>query len=242
VAAPQKIKARIKSIIKFKYGVTLFKLIPERKCKFKPGQFLHFAMDNYDPSFNWPDSRVFSIANSPLSYESIDILVAPKGYFTKKMILELKENDEVWIKLPFGSFNFNDSANSNCVLIAGGTGISPFVSFLEYSLSEKLNLNSLVLYYGVRDIDLIIYKDLLNKCLQTLKNFEYKIYIENYNTGGDKRMISGMLPVTEIVDDTGNLLNPVYYLSGPKGMIGAFEKEMKKNSIPEQNIFYDKWE
>jgi NAD(P)H-flavin reductase len=242
VAAPQKIKASIKSIIRFKYGVTLFKLKPEKKCKFKPGQFLHFAMDSYDPSFNWPDSRVFSIANSPSSYDTLDILVSPKGNFTERMVSELKENDEVWIKLPFGSFNFNDSLNSDCVLIAGGTGISPFVSFLEYSLDMKQKLNSLFLYYGVKDRDLIIYGDLFDKCLKTTENFNYRIYIENYSSEGKINMFSGILPVAEIVSSTKKLSHPVYYLSGPKEMIGAINRELKANNIPEYNIYYDKWE
>lgn len=242
MAAPQKIKARIKAIIKYKHGVTLFKLLPEKKCKFKPGQFLHFAMDKFDPSFNWPDSRVFSITNSPSFYETIDILVSPKGKFTNRMISELKENEEVWIKLPFGSFNFKDSINSDCVLIAGGTGISPFVSFLEYSLNAEYSLNSLNLFYGVRDIDLMIYKELFDKCLKALNNFDYKIYIENYNSENDKKINAGILPVKEIVSITKNLLNPVYYLSGPKEMISAFEKELIANKISERNIFYDTWE
>ena len=33
--------------------------------RFKPGQFLHLALDPYEPGGFWPDSRVFSIASSP---------------------------------------------------------------------------------------------------------------------------------------------------------------------------------
>ena len=32
---------------------------------FKPGQFLHLAIDPYDGAGFWPESRVFSIASSP---------------------------------------------------------------------------------------------------------------------------------------------------------------------------------
>jgi ferredoxin-NADP reductase len=32
---------------------------------FKPGQFLHLAIDAYDGAGFWPESRVFSIASSP---------------------------------------------------------------------------------------------------------------------------------------------------------------------------------
>ena len=33
--------------------------------RFKPGQFLHLALDPYEPGGFWPESRVFSIASSP---------------------------------------------------------------------------------------------------------------------------------------------------------------------------------
>ena len=32
---------------------------------FKPGQFLHLALDAFEPGGFWPESRVFSIASAP---------------------------------------------------------------------------------------------------------------------------------------------------------------------------------
>jgi NAD(P)H-flavin reductase len=242
MAAPQKIKSNIVKIINYKDNVSLFKLDLEKKCHFRPGQFIHLAIDKFDPSFNWPESRAFSIANSPLRSNIIDILVSPKGSFTKRMITELRENDEVWIKLPFGMFNFNQAVDSDCVLIAGGTGISPFISFLEYAVDTFSTFKSLRLFYGVRDKELIIFEDLFQECSKKIKGFEYSVFIENYDAAADKNIFSGILPVEQIVNKTRNHEKSVYYLSGPKAMITAFEKELKQKNIPERNIYFDKWE
>ena len=43
--------------------------------KYDVGQFLHLAIDEYDPSGQWPESRCFSIQTSP-SEETIKITVA----------------------------------------------------------------------------------------------------------------------------------------------------------------------
>src|SRR4030042_3314968 len=91
--SPRKTKATIKRIEYFSERITRFHLLPEIKCSFNPGQFLHLAMDPYDPSFYWPESRVFSIANSYTRTDSIKILVSPKGNFTNKMIDELKSGN-----------------------------------------------------------------------------------------------------------------------------------------------------
>ena len=131
MATPRKIKATVSKIVRYNYGITFFQFVPEISCKFKPGQFLHLAIEPYDNSFNWPESRVFSITNSPSRNNLIEILVSPKGNFTNRMIRELKVGSEVWLKLPFGIFDFRNALYENIVLIAGGTGISPFISFLE---------------------------------------------------------------------------------------------------------------
>lgn len=128
----RKVPAIINKIICYSSDVKLFRLTLKKKVpKFNAGQFLHFAMDEYDPSKNWPESRVFSIASSPLDKEVIDIIVSKKGKFTSIMLENLHEGDKIWIKLPFGSFNFSESIGRDIVLIAGGTGISPFIPFLK---------------------------------------------------------------------------------------------------------------
>ncbi|MDO9340155.1 MAG: hypothetical protein Q7T72_06460, partial [Bacteroidales bacterium] len=33
--------------------------------KYAPGQFLHLAIDEYDPSGQWPESRCFSMQSNP---------------------------------------------------------------------------------------------------------------------------------------------------------------------------------
>ena len=224
MAAPRKIKAVVTLIRYYKYGITFYRLKPEIACKFKPGQFLHLAIDPYDPSFNWPESRVFSIANSPSRPDQIDILVSPKGVFTQRMIKDLKVGSEVWIKLPFGVFDFRDSLNSSVVLIAGGTGISPFISFLESLSVTPVNYNNLYLIYGVRDPELIVFDDFLSECVVKLPRFELNIYIENDTDHPKFKINKGMIPVDQVVNETKQLPEPVFYLSGPAAMIGAFEK------------------
>ena len=104
---PIKIKA---TVIDIKcYSTDIFKVtfsVPSRATKFKPGQFLHLALDSFDPSIGyWPDSRVFSICSCPGS-DSIEFIYSIKGQFTKRMSHELQKGKEVWLKLPYGDFIF----------------------------------------------------------------------------------------------------------------------------------------
>jgi len=243
MAVVRKIPVKVVEIIPFSDNVRQYRLEAQKSgIRFKPGQFLHFAIDAYDPSYNWPESRVFSIANSPARNQYIDILVSKIGQFTTKMFDSLKLGDEAWIKLPYGIFNFDESLANDTVLIAGGTGISPFVSFLQYAIDNKLN-TAIHLNYGVRNTDLLIIQDLVKEAEQKLPDFNYKIYVEEeINNDFDLILNRGQLPVQEIVEDSLKLNQAVYYLSGPPAMITAFDEELKSKGIEQKYIKYDNWE
>lgn len=242
MAAPRKVKAVVIEVKHYKDYVTWFRLRPEIHCRFKPGQFLHLALDSYDPSFNWPESRVFSIASSPERKDCIDILVSPKGAFTNRMIHEMVPGKEVWLKLPFGDFNFNADLNADVVLVAGGTGISPFIGYLEKMFDSAPNFNQLHLYYGVRDEALIIYNQLLIECSKKIQEFYLHLFIENGAKEINFNSKIGKLPIAKIVTETKYFAKPMYYLSGPQRMINEFDYELKSNLIPETQVFFDKWD
>jgi len=241
MASPRKVKAVVVGLKRYIDDITWYRLKPEFSCRFKPGQFLHLALDSYDPSFNWPESRVFSIANAP-GKEFIDILVSPKGRFTQRMIKELNVGTQVWLKLPYGSFNFDSSIDKNIVLIAGGTGITPFISFLEYLLENQIKYYSVNLFYGVRHPDLLIFENNIENYRQKIKEFYCKIFCEYINGTKHLETEQGVLPVQEILKQTSSLDTPEYYLSGPKAMIESFESELRNQGISGESILYDRWE
>ena len=239
---PIKLPAKVENIIHHADGVKSFIMRPMRKCpNFKPGQFLHLAMDEYDPSFHWPESRVFSIANSPTRRNKLRITFSVKGKFTQRMYDEIKTDDILWLKLPYGSFLFPYSG-TGIVLIAGGTGITPFVSFLEYTIDNEIDTN-IRLYYGVRNPEYLIFASLLHECERVLKNFKCNIFIEtNANINTFDIISKGMLSIQTILSDTTGNPNALYYLSGPHQMILNFRKELIRNDIMENNIMIDAWE
>ena len=239
MATVRKIQAKLLDKFAYSEKVHRYRFKPfKRLPKFKAGQFLHLAIDPYDPSFNWPESRVFSIASSPLNPDYIDILVSVVGKFTKRMNEELKIGDNVWLKLPYGTFNFDETKYRNCVLIAGGTGISPFISFLE---TAQNHLKLIYLVYGVKNSNLLIVKDLILELQSKKSNFLFDIFIEE---GIDKELNSqrGKINISEIVNKSLKLNNPIFFLSGPPVMINSVEKELLRKNVDKKDIIFDNWE
>ena len=239
---PIKLPVKVENILHHASGLKSFIMNPLKHCpNFAPGQFLHLAIDEYDPSFHWPESRVFSIANSPTRLDKLRITFTVKGRFTRRMYEDVNEGDVLWLKLPYGSFSFPNSG-TDIVLIAGGTGITPFVSFLEYTIDNEID-TKIRLYYGIRSPKYLIFDSLFDECKKVLKNFKCHIFIENNVNKSISGIVSkGKLSIQTILSDTAGNRNVIYYLSGPQSMISSFKNILMANNIFENKIIVDEWE
>ena len=133
MSTPIRFIAKLEKITPYVEDVFKLYFVAEHKnTRFKPGQFLHLTLEDFDPiEAYWPDSRVFSICSPPRSCV-ISIVYSVKGAYTTRMRNELVEGEEYWLKLPYGDFiiEHHVGLKEAAVLIAGGTGNSPFISTL----------------------------------------------------------------------------------------------------------------
>ena len=198
------------------------------KYTFRPGQFLHLALDEYNPSLQWPESRCFSIQNSPSS-DFIKITFSVKGKFTQRMTEKLHPGKEIWLKLPYGEFLQKCSSVTNCVFIAGGTGITPFLSL--FTAPSFSSLKNQVLFLGLREEKYHIYHEELDIARKINSNFIINIVYEN---------IEGCLNIKNIYKNHGNEF--IYFLSGPQQMLVNFKEYLHNTDLNEDNIITDEWE
>ncbi len=197
----------------------------ERPYKYHPGQFLHLAIDeDYDGSGQWPESRCFSMQSNP-SEKNIRITYAVKGIFTKEMEKTLKEGSKVWLKLPYGDLFQQPHNKENTVFIAGGTGITPFLSLFNHeSFNEYTNPK---IYLGFRSKEYNIYEQELNSVQLCVP------YIFYQDT-------QGVIDINMIFTENGTKSD--YFISGPLAMIKAFKRTLISKGIPATNVLTDDWE
>jgi ferredoxin-NADP reductase len=239
---PLKLPALVLEVIQHTDDVKTVVMQPVKRCPvFKPGQFLHLAMDPYDPSSNWPESRVFSIASSPMRREMLKIIFSVKGKFTRRMFDEIKKGDEIYVKLPYGSFTFPED-DRGLVLVAGGTGITPFLSYLEYAIDLQMKRN-ILLYHGIRDPGHLVCGPLLSQCQETLRNFKCYCYLERGTDLTDiKAAGKGFIPLEEILHQRNVMPEALYYLSGPPEMVTNFKGAIVSAGVPQGQVLVDEWE
>ena len=234
MANPVKIPARVRRVTRHSEKVASFEFEPlGRVPRFQPGQFLHLALDEYRMGSPWPDSRVFSIASAPSERkETLAITVSAKGPFTERILDELGEGEGCWLKLPYGDFTFGH--HEHLTLIAGGVGITPYVSLLKTLLEQRSN-QAVTLYYGFRQSELFLFSDLIHACDAQLEHFQTVIYCEETYPAAHY----GRLDIEEIVREVHS--DTIYYLSGPLKMIRAFEKMLLELNVSSAQIKIDDW-
>ena len=241
MATAQKIRCRVERVANHGAHVYSVDLAPERRVPvFQPGQFLHLALDKYDPSDFWPDSRVFSIASSPQQRERLSITYSVQGRFTARMERELAEGKFVWIKMPYGDFVINGV--SDVVLFAGGTGITAFTAFLD-GLAPAFP-HKVYLAYGARYSNLLIYRDLVQRRATMVSQLQPFYFIEQ-DTDGEpaaQSEIVGRLSVAAMWSRIENPLAATYYISGPPPMLKAISHDLNECGVPADAIRTDAWE
>lgn len=248
MAQPVHFKSTVSGIKVHSEDVHSYTLVSGRRLpKFLPGQFIHLSLDDYDPSGFWPESRVFSVANSVNDNLTLNLVIAKQGGYTKRIINELKVGSVVSCKGPYGDFVIRPEVGElkTIVLIAGGTGITPFSAFIE-SMSQQdfPQTGNYFLFYGARTSDLLIFKKLADDCAEKFKNFKPFYFAEKLSQVDNPRadINLGRLNVNTIV----NIIKPdkqtLFYLSGPKLMIDDFSHNLTKVfQYPPENIIIDAW-
>jgi len=224
----KKYRSQVKSIINPFNGIyTLEFESLERPYKYHPGQFLHIAIDeDFDGSSQWPESRCFSMQSNP-SEETIKITYAVKGEFTREMERTLKVGSEVWLKLPYGDLFQQAHKKENTVFIAGGTGITPFLSlFTHESFNEYINPK---IYLGFRTKEFNIYQTELDRSSNSSQFVQ--LYFQDE---------VGVIDIEQIYKENG--VDSSYFISGPPVMIKAFKQKLIEKGVPAVNVLTDDWE
>ena len=210
-------------------GIRTVTLRPlEKAYKYNPGQFLHLALDEYDPARPWPESRCFSMQSSP-DEEKIKITFAAKGKFTERMALELVPGKVIHVKLPYGDLFSVEHDMERSVFVAGGTGITPFLSL--FTSKAFSSYREPKLYFGVRNLSHHLYAADLEKAKEINPSFQLKLLNEEKD---------GRLEIQNIF--TGNGPAAVYFISGPPAMIKNFKNSLIEKGVPAGNIRTDDWE
>ena len=205
----------------------------EKLPNFESGQYINVFV-NID---GVRTSRPYSISSPGCNGDYYEITVGripENGFVSDYLIDNLQKGDQIEANGPAGTFHFHPVFHKkDSVFIAGGSGITPFMSMLR-EIMEKEQDRKVHLIYGVANTDNIIFREELEDMAKKHDNFKYDlVYSEpEEDWHGLKGFVTEEL-LSQIVDNPGE---KTFYLCGPDVMTQSVENSLKNLGIKKSMI------
>ncbi|MBR9690144.1 hypothetical protein GOV08_00480 [Candidatus Woesearchaeota archaeon] len=184
-------------------------------------------------------SKPFTLASPPTEKNYVDFTIKKLGNFTQALF-SLKIGEELGFVAPNGeALNFDDSVKDDIVFIAGGSGITPFISAIRYAVAKKMN-NKILLLFSNKTVSDIIYKKELEKIEGNNENITVVNTITNEEPP-DETFEKGRVTEEMIKKYCGNLQTKSFYVCGPPAMVTGTNEILAKIGVSSGKIRFEQW-
>lgn len=218
-------------------GILRLVITPKRskdRLEYQPGQYAAIGFRRLGrPS----PTRCFSIVSSPYGTDDLEFAIKIHGSFTQSLS-ELVTGNVVYIQGPYGHFTVDEHYNRNIVMLAGGIGITPFMSMIRASSSARLP-NRLFLLYSNPLRDSIPFHEELLEHERNNPMFGSVFFVTQGTVVQQQgeRIMSGRVSEEHLTQLTGGKLNScTYFICGPKGFIKNYQNLLAKNGVSRERI------
>lgn len=190
------------------------------KLNFEPGQFVFISLPK---SKIGSEQHPFTIASSP-SDTKIRFAIKNLGDYTSKMS-EIKKNSLVEIEGPYGKLN-RRSKSQNQVWIAGGIGITPFLSMLNHIKKLAQNTQKIHMYYCTKDKKEAVFLEEIESIAKKTSNLHIIPWYSN-----EKGRISA-----DSIEKISSIKNTNFIICGPQKMMESLSSQLIKNGVSKSSI------
>ena len=216
-------------------GTMAFHFEKPSQFDFKPGQSVDVTLFNPPETDSEGNTRTFSIASSPFENQ---LMFATRMRDTafKRSLKKVPFGTDVKIDAAMGSFTLHKNSAKPAVFLAGGIGITPFVSIVRQADHDRLP-HKLYLFYSNRRPEDAPFLETLQALKKSNPNFRLICTMTampqsqkrwNGETGLiDKEMLSRHLT---------DLQGPIYYVAGPPAMVAGIRKMLAGAGVDEDDI------
>jgi ferredoxin-NADP reductase len=232
-------------------SVCSFYLVPEDRQPlppFLPGQFLTFRLDLPTGEASEQIIRCYSLSDAPRpdAYRvSIKRVPAPSGsdyppgrssgYFHDHVAV----GSQLQVRSPAGHFHI-DRSDAPVVLIAGGIGITPMLSMLNWCLAEQPG-REIWLFFGVRHGREMVMKSHLEALDAAHPNFHLRLCFSDpqpEDEAGRDFHHRGRVDVSLL--RTQLPLKPYhFYICGPTPMMASLVSALEDWGVPDARIHFE---
>jgi ferredoxin-NADP reductase len=215
------VTVKIKSIQHVTHDVLQIVAEKPQWYKFTPGQATEVAINKS----GWKDEkRPFTFTCLPnIDYLEFTIKTYPSHKGVTAELIKLKKNDELILHDVFGAISYSEEG----IFIAGGAGVTPFISILRYLKSVNQVGSNKLIFANKTKKDIILEKEFKSLLGHNFINILSDEAVDGYAYG----LITEDFLKAYINSTTKNI-----YVCGPPPMMDAIEKQLANLKIEDKKI------
>ena len=193
-----------------------------------PGEFLQISLPGYGEA-------PISFCSSPTQTESFELCVAAVGNLSEAMH-ELRPGDFVGVRGPYGQgFPLEEMRGRDILCVAGGIGLAPLRSLINYVADVRPEFGRMILVYGARNPAERLFKDDLARWDER-EDFETLYTVDEPDDDWSDRTGVVTVPLREEVEiDPANTVAAVV---GPPVMYRFVAAELLEKGMVETDILF----
>lgn len=219
----------IKSVKRETYDTFTMDLVSPvdgNKFVFSPGQF------NMLYHFGFGEAPI-SISGDPDNNRILTHTIRAVGNVTNA-IGKLKSGDSLGVRGPFGSvWPVREALGDDLVIVAGGIGLAPLRPALYQALTDRRSFGKIVLLYGARTPDDILYRHELERWRS-----RFDLYVDVTVDRGVSGWAGNVGVVTTIIPRAPfDPYHTTALICGPEIMMRYVIIELQKKGVPDEKIY-----
>lgn len=236
---PGKIWLKISDILDLSHDTKLYRLVPARSTKslppFRAGQYIGLTVEINGVR----TARPYSLVSSPNQHAYYELCIRKKdnGFVSVYFFDNAKVGDIVECTEPLGTFYHNSIFHGdNLVFIAGGCGITPFISMLKDITERMLPINIWVLFGCLTEGDIIFKQE-----FEDIKNRRSNIKVQYILSEADSSWEGecGFITQDKIKNFIGSVGDKFFYVVGNRDMYQFIFKELEDLEIPKNHFTFE---
>ncbi len=198
-----------------------------RPMEFEPGQIVELSLFGYG-------EIPIGFASSPTRKNTFDLVVRSVGRVSNA-VNRLSKGESVYVRGPLGrGFDLSAFRGHDVLIVAGGIGLCPTRSLIQYILDRRSEFKRFVLFYGVRESSLQLFKGDLADWRDS-KDVEF---FETVDKGdptwqGKVGVITTLFPEVKLSPETRAVI------CGPPVFYRFVVRELDNIGIPRDNVYVD---
>lgn len=213
-------------------GTMAFYFAKPQGFEFRAGQFADYTLIDPPETDDEGNTRGFSLVQAPFEPYLVAATRMRDTAF-KRVLKNLPVGTEVKLDAPYGDFTLHKTESTPAVFIIGGIGVTPVRSMIAQATHDKSKHKITLLHSSRTPADLPLKTD-FKKLVTENPNFTYVMAVESPTS--DWKGEQGRITAEMIKKHVPDLGKPIYYLSGPEGMVKSMRQLLIGLKVNEDNI------